>query len=256
MDYDKLLTLSGELGYRLLMSGAEIYRVEESVRYLLDAYGTDTGEVFAIPNCLIVSLRAPGQRPITVVRRIPSHGTDIYRMEALNGLCRRLCQDVPAPDEAWAQLEAVLTDHTQFSAAGQLLGFALAAAAFCVFFKGSWADSLCAGLCGLAIGACLRFMSRLGTNQFFQTIAGGFVCALLAVVLTATGLGQHSNLIITGAIMTLVPGIVITNFMRDIMAGDLISGLVKLAEALLTAAGIALGTGLALGLTRLIWGVV
>ena len=112
MDYDKLLTLTGELGYRLMMSGAEIYRVEESVRYLLGAYGVDTGEVFAIPNCLIVSLRASGQRPLTVVRRIPGHGTDIYRMEALNDLCRRLCQEVPDLDEAWVRLDRVLADRT------------------------------------------------------------------------------------------------------------------------------------------------
>ena len=256
MDYDALLNMGTELGYQLMYSGAEIYRVEESVRYLLGAYGVDTGEVFAIPNCLIVSLRASGQRPLTVVRRIPGHGTDIYRMEALNDLCRRLCQEVPDLDEAWVRLDRVLADHTQFSTAGQLFGYALGAAPFCLFFGGTLRDALCGGLCGLAIGASLLFMARLGTNLFFKTIAGGFVCALLAVALTVVGLGQHASLIITGAIMTLVPGIVITNFMRDIIAGDLISGLIKLAEALLTATGIALGTGLALALTRLIWGVV
>ena len=117
-------------------------------------------------------------------------------------------------------------------------------------------DALCGGLCGLAIGASLLFMARLGTNLFFKTIAGGFVCALLAVALTVVGLGQHASLIITGAIMTLVPGIVITNFMRDIIAGDLISGLIKLAEALLTATGIALGTGVALSLGRALLGVL
>ena len=153
MDYDKLLTLTGELGYRLMMSGAEIYRVEESVRYLLGAYGVDTGEVFAIPNCLIVSLRASGQRPLTVVRRIPGHGTDIYRMEALNDLCRRLCQEVPDLDEAWVRLDRVLADRTQFSTAGQLFGYALGAAPFCLFFGGTLRDALCGGLCGLAIGA-------------------------------------------------------------------------------------------------------
>ena len=49
-------------------------------------------------------------------------------------------------------------------------------------------------------------MARLGTNLFFKTIAGGFVCALLAVALTVVGLGQHASLIITGAIMTM-PGL-------------------------------------------------
>ena len=100
MDYDKLLTLSSDLGYHLLFSGAEIYRVEESVRYLLTAYGVETGEVFVIPNCVIVSLTAPGQKPITQMRRVPGHGTDISRMEALNALCRRLCAQRPDLDQA------------------------------------------------------------------------------------------------------------------------------------------------------------
>ena len=59
---------------------------------------------------------------------------------------------------------------------------------------------------------------------------------------------------IIGAIMALAPGVVITNFMRDIMAGDMLSGLSKFAEALLTGAGIALGTGLALSLARMLGG--
>lgn len=256
MDYDRLLMLSAELGYRLLLSGAEIYRVEESVRYLLDAYGVDTGEVFAIPNCIIVSLAAPGQRPLTTVRRVGTHGTDIRKLETLNDLCRKLCRDTPALDDAWARLEAVRSDHVQFSPLWRYFAYSLGPMAFCLFFGGTVRDALCSGVCGLAIGLSLTFMDRLGTNLFFKTIAGGFVSALLAMVLTYVGLGENSGTIITGAIMNLVPGIVITNFMRDIMAGDMLSGLSKLADSLLTATGIALGTGLAITMTRVFWGVL
>ena len=80
--------------------------------------------------------------------------------------------------------------------------------------------------------------------------------ALLAAGLTDLGVGEHIDLIIIGAIMAQAPGLVITNFMRDIMAGDMMSGLVKLAEALLTGAGIALGTGVALSLVNAVWGVL
>ena len=81
MDYDKLLNLSVELGCRLMFSGAEIYRVEESVRRLLLAYGLDSPEVFAIPNCVIVSITTPQGHPITRMRRIAGHGTDIELLE-------------------------------------------------------------------------------------------------------------------------------------------------------------------------------
>ena len=76
----------------------------------------------------------------------------------------------------------------------------------------------------------------------------------LAVLLTAAGLGTHRDLIIIGALMALVPGIAMTNAMRDIMAGDMVAGISKAAEALLIGAAIALGTALALGLTRMVTG--
>ena len=256
MDYDKLLTLSSDLGYHLLFSGAEIYRVEESVRYLLTAYGVETGEVFAIPNCVIVSLTAPGHKPITRVRRVPGHGTDISRMEALNALCRQLCVQRPELDQACTKLEEIVAERHRTPVAVELAAYVLLTSSFCLFFGGTPRDAFCGGVCGLAVGLVVPFLTRLGTNLFFKAMVGGFFCGLLAAALTDLGVGEHIGLIITGAIMAQAPGLVMTNFMRDIMAGDMMSGLVKLAEALLTGAGIALGTGVALRLVSAVWGVL
>ena len=256
LDYDKLLTLSSDLGYHLLLSGAEIYRVEESVQYLLNAYGVETGEVFAIPNCVIVSLTAPGQKPITQMRRVPGHGTDISRMEDLNALCRRLCACPPDLDRAAVELDSVIREVRHTNVAVELAAYVLLTSAFCLFFGGTARDAFCGGVCGLAVGLVVPFLTRLGTNLFFKAMVGGFCCGLLAAGLTDLGVGEHIDLIITGAIMAQAPGLVITNFMRDIMAGDMMSGLVKLAEALLTGAGIALGTGVALSLVSAVWGVL
>ena len=209
MDYDRLLNLTTDLGYQLMASGAEIYRVEESIQRLLQAYGAPRGEVFAIPNCLMVSLTSPDGRPVTQIRRMPTHGTDIYLLEKYNGLCRRLCRETPAFEEALEQM---------------------------------------------VIGLCMALMTRLGANLFFRTIAGGAASALAAVALTRLGVGQNQDLIIIGALMALVPGIAMTNAMRDIMAGDMVAGISKAAEALLIGAAIALGTALALGLTRMVTG--
>ena len=256
LDYDKLLTLSSDLGYHLLLSGAEIYRVEESVQYLLTAYGVETGEVFVIPNCVIVSLTAPGQKPITRVRRVPGHGTDISRMEALNDLCRRLCACPPDLDQAAGELDSVVQEVRHTPMAVELAAYVLLTSAFCLLFGGTARDAFCGGICGLAVGLVVPFLTRLGTNLFFKAMVGGFFCGLLAAGLTDLGVGEHIDLIITGAIMAQAPGLVITNFMRDIIAGDMMSGLVKLAEALLTGAGIALGTGVALSLVSAVWGVL
>ena len=173
LDYNKLLLLAGELGYRLMESGAEIYRVEESVHRLLRAYGVEEGEVFAIPNCIIISLTSPQGEPLTQIRRMPAHGTDIYLLEKYNGLCRALCRQAPPFDQALEQLERIGRERLAYPLWVELLAYFLGCGMFSLFYGGTVMDGVCGGLCGVAIGLCLTLTVRLGANLFFRTAAGG-----------------------------------------------------------------------------------
>ena len=106
MDYDSLLDLVTDLGYELAMSGAETFRVEESITRILAAYGV-RAEVFAIPNCLIVSLKTSDGRSMTRMRRIGFHGNDLDAVERLNNLSRTLCSRAPDPRDGQVWLHAV-----------------------------------------------------------------------------------------------------------------------------------------------------
>lgn len=254
-DLGALLDFAAELGFEIQMAGGEIYRVEETVKRLLAAYGVESGEVFAIPNCLIVSATDGDREALTRVRRVPDHGTDIYRLEAVNDLCRRLCRDPKPLREAQEDLKALLAAEPSYPFPVRLLAYFVGAALFTLFFGGTWRDGLCAGVCGSAIGLTLWFMTRMGANLFFRTITGGAVSALLALLLARTGLGESVDLITIGALMSLVPGVALTSAIRDIMVGDMVSGISKLSEAVLIAIAIALGTGLAMWLTQWLVGV-
>lgn len=250
MDYDKLLNMSVEMGCRLMSSGAEIYRVEESVRRLLQAYGLESPEVFAIPNCVIVSIATPEGHPITRMRRIAGHGTDIELLERCNGMCRWLCDHTPPVDEAQGML-ADLWEHTPKHAPWKvLMGYGIAPAFFSPLFGGGLADALCALIGGLAVGFCLLYAGRLiGSNSFFRTAVCSAVASLISLLLVRLGLGQSVDTVTISVLMVLVPGVALTNAMREIMAGDIVSGLSRAAESILTAAAIAIGSaiGLAIG---------
>ena len=68
MDYYLLTDLAATMGYHLAMSGAETFRVEDTVHRILGAYGIEC-EVFAIPNSISVSLEAANGKPLMVLRR-------------------------------------------------------------------------------------------------------------------------------------------------------------------------------------------
>ena len=67
---------------------------------------------------------------------------------------------------------------------------------------------------------------------------------LFANYLKYMGVGMLGVFIIIGVIMPLLPGVALTNCIRDIMNGDLVSGSARLMEALLTGGCIAVGAGI------------
>ena len=130
INYDQLLDLASELGFRLMSTGAEIYRVEESIQYLLRAYGVETGEVFAIPNCLIVSLTDTNGHASTRVRRIPAHGTDISLLESYNEFCRTISQSPPPLAEALERMDSIQRRHFVYPLPVLLLAYFVGGGAY------------------------------------------------------------------------------------------------------------------------------
>ena len=253
MDYNTLLEVAVDLGYELAMAGAETFRVEESVNRILDAYGIQA-ECFAIPNNLIVSIETPEGKPMTRMRRIGYHGNDLDAVERFSGLSRAFCNRKPEPSEALKWLQFVRESGKQYPAALYYLGNFLGAAGFAVYFGGTWIDWICSGICGILVGLVNRFMDGLKTNQFFSTIAASFIMAFAAYAMRAFGIARNPDAVTIGALMILVPGLLFTNAMRDIIFGDTNSGVNRIAQVLLVAVAIALGTAVAWNCSALFWG--
>ena len=252
IETEDLLELAVSLGYHLQMCGAEIYRVEEAVTRLLQAYGVP-GDVFAIPSCLIVTVCPDDAEPMTRMRRIGYHGTDIDGIERYYALCRKLCREKPPLEDAGRLLQEAKKLQTCYTLPILYLGYFLAAGAFAVHFGGTIPDGILAGLCGVLTGWFLRMLTKLQVNAFFKTITAAFLIDVISQTLTHLTMIRYADATAIGALMLLVPGMTFTDSMRDIIYGDTLSGINKLVQVLLTAAALLLGTGAALRLSRLLW---
>lgn len=253
MDYYLLLDMAVNLGYELAMAGAETYRVEESIRRVLQTYGLES-EVFAIPNCIIVSIETPEGKPMTRMRRVGQHGNDLDAVEWFSSLSRAICNRKPDPEEGIQWLTEINNRRKQYSLSSSLLGNFLAAAGFGLFFGGTLADTLWAGVIGVMMGLISHFFASIKTNPFFTTITASFLMALSAYSLSALGLTDSADAVIMGTVMLLVPGLLFTNAMRDIIYGDTNSGVNRIMQVFLVAAGIALGTASAWNTAEMLFG--
>ena len=254
MDYNTLLDLATDLGYELAMSGAETFRVEDSITRVLASYGVEA-EAFAIPNYLVVSIITDDGKPITRMRRIGYHGNDLDSVEKYNSLSRRICAEKPEPEIAMQWLMDTNNARVTYKPPLYLLGHFLGGAGFSVFFGGTLTDALFAGICGILVGLSDRFLDKFKTNQFFRTIACAFIMTFFAYLTGILNLSDNTDTVIIGALMLLVPGLLFTNAMRDIIFGDTNSGINRIVQVLLIAAGIAVGTGAAWSICNSLWEV-
>lgn len=250
MEATTLMELVCAIGTKLAMSGAETYRVEESVRRIARAYGKEA-RVYSIPNTLLVTLVIPNSQPMTQLCRIDHHGTNLEAVERYSNLSRRICAQTPDLQQALQWLEETEATQKHYSLPMELFGYVLVACGFSVFFGGNWMDCLCAGLCGLLLGVLSPILGK--TNTFFQKIICGFAMAILAYGLSALGFTRNVDTCVIGTLMLLVPGLLFTNALRDIIFGDTNSGINRIVEVLLIAAAIALGTAAAWNLADHLW---
>ena len=251
MEQKELLNLLVELGCALLQNGAETYRVEESVMLFAAACREDTPSVFAVPTCVMVSLTDGEGRTVTKSRRLHNRTVDLDRLDRLNNFCRRACSQPMTAQQAWQELEEIQASRT-YSLPLKVLGFMLISFSFTLFFGGTLRDALFS----LAMGAAAEFvvyaMERWGANGVFVNLVASGLAALLAAFAVELGPADNVDKMVIGTFMALVPGVALTNAMRDIMAGDYLAGQTRLTEALLTAAALALGAGAALSLARML----
>lgn len=244
MDYNILLDLATDLGYELAMSGAETFRVEDSIQHILHSYHVES-DAFAIPNFLVVSIITDTGKPVTRMRRIGYHGNNLDSVEKLNALSRRICASTPDPALAMQWLGETRSAAKTYDRPIEYLGDFVGAAGFAVLFGCNGVDTFWAGICGIVIGLVNHYMAALKTNPLFSSFAASFCMSLFAYFLRIADFSQNTDSIIIGALMLLVPGLLFTNGLRDIIYGDTNSGINRIVQVVLIAVALAMGTAFA-----------
>ena len=232
-----------DLGEELLISGAEVARVEDTIRRLCMAYGAESVDVFTITSSVIVTADFGERGCITQTRRISGLKFNLSAFEALNGLSRRACSERMEPVKLREELNHIgsLPKYSY----GQNCGiWALIASSFSLFFGGNLFDAFLSGFIAVVLFAVQNFLGRLRVNSYFSTVLcsllGGFL-SNLAYVIYLGKVEIHPSMINIGIIMLLIPGIALTNAIRDMFSGDTISGLLRFIEALVLSVAIAWG---------------
>lgn len=229
-----------DIGVALLNSGAEIFRVEDTINRMGYACGATHMNVFVLTSSIVVTMDYPGDGARTQTRRIyDGNGNDFTKLEQLNDLSRRFCQEPFSAEELRKEFERINADKPR--ALLRLLGCLLAASSFCFFFGGSLSDALAAGAGAALIWLLQQYLRPLCMNEVAFQFAASFLTGIAICGMVFICPALHMDRIMIGDIMLLIPGLMATNAMRDALIGDTLAGSNRLVAALLLAAALALG---------------
>lgn len=234
------------IGEMMLRAGAEIKRVEDTIVRMGIAYGATKMNVFVITSSIVVTMAFSDGRKVTQTRRIMEEsGTDFEKLEALNKLSRICCEKTLSINELRKEIEYLNKKPSQSQI---LLGSVLASGSFAIFFGGAVWDGISAAAFGLFICFLQKKIKPICPNNVIFNLLCSFLTGVGICLFSKCCPFVHADKIMIGDIMLLIPGIAMTNSVRDILVGDTISGVMRLIESLLWAGSIACGFMLAIRL--------
>lgn len=228
-------------GQIMMESGAETYRVEDTMLRMARSQSIEDAQSYVTPTGIILSL---GNGQITKIRSITTRTTDLLKIAKVNNISRKLTVQMITLEEAYDELRKIQKTNYFLPIHIQILAASIASSCSLVLFNGLWSDMPAAFVAG-GVGHLVVIIIQAVTKvQFFSEFLASLVVGIIASLAVYFNLGTELDKIIVGGIMPLVPGVIITNAVRDLMAGHFTAGIAKGTEALLTA--FAIGSGIAL----------
>ena len=246
IDYKLLANTAMLAGEIMLCSGAETYRVEDTMYHILKTSNIESTQVIAMMTGLVVTLNDPSfEQPVTMMRRVSERSTNVSNIVKVNDISRRYCGGRISLEEAYEELK-----HARGKQYNRLL-YNLAtigiAVGFAMMFGGKLHDIITAAIVGAVLAGVMTIGKIAKLSGVLVHVLSGLGIAMLTVVIQRVLFADLSvNIVIASSIMPIVPGVAITNAIRDTIQGDYLSGCARILEAFLVAMAIAVGAGLGL----------
>jgi uncharacterized membrane protein YjjP (DUF1212 family) len=211
--------------------------LERRVEELGQAVGRKVA-IFATPTLIEVAIGSfPSQRTSAI--RVSPQPVDLDFIGRLDNLVERVRQQRLTPSDALAELTALQPLRRPWP---MVIGaYALAGTAVIPALEGGWRESLAAALVGLGVGAVVVAGRQRENTRAIVAPFAAIVASLGCAVLAEAGFAISVEVATLGALVALLPGMVLTIGMRELATNHLQSGMANSAVAFVQLVGLVFG---------------
>jgi uncharacterized membrane protein YjjP (DUF1212 family) len=225
-------------GKIMIENGADMARVDDTLKRIARNSGIEQPKIFETTTGILMSIPEENSSQVEPIQK---RTIDLEKVSLVNQNSRAYQAGKITLKEFYDNLVKLNISTPFFSFWLQLVAAIVVSCTLLLMYGGEWQDLLATGVAG-GIGYCAYYYvnNRLKI-RFVSEFLGSLLIAITAVIAVHYHWGLQLNMIIVGGVMPLVPGVPITNAVRDIFAGHLLSGNARALESLLSACAIAMG---------------
>ena len=235
---DYILDFCKELGKQMIVSGANIERVDHCIERVCHAYGLHDVTCANLSTRISISAKDENKEYAHRQTDVPPQAINLERLKKLNNLSFEVVREKPPVETLYDLLHAVQTND--FPWWFILLGFVVAMAGLARIFCAGWQEILIVELNTLLLFGLSKAFSKVHINKIITNFISMFLCTLIAMGFHALGFVNFYIVCITNAFF-LIPGIPMINCARNLLCGNEMNGAIDLLKVLLEVCSIVAG---------------
>lgn len=237
----KVLEFCIELGRRMIVSGANLERVELAIQLICRVYGFTDISIFMLSSHISIGVMDGDGQYCSRQVNVPPAGIHLEKLKRLNRLSYTVVNDTPDPDE----LPSMLNEASAAREYGSLVVLAARIAAMiclCLMFGGGAREVVATALLTVLIEFVGRAMRKADLNRLVSSALIMFLGTIVIMILFTTGLSARASVLIITITMIFLPGIPLVNAVKNLICDHEMNGILQLMKVFIETA--ALGAGI------------
>lgn len=243
--FELVLDFCVELSRRMIMSGANVERVNLAIERVLSPYELNDVSIFLLPTYVSVSAKDRSGHCAVRQASIPAGGINLTRLMSLNRLSYTVKEQIPSPDRLAALLEKA-SDTKDYRDPVVLLGQICAMSCLALLFGGGIREIICVAVVTVLAHYLLILLAIPGVDKMLTNALLMWIVTSAVFLLSSAGITDKQPVVIITALMLVIPGIPLTNAVRSMLCGNELSGGMQTVRV--TVETMALATGIFLSM--------
>ena len=249
---DYVLDFCKELAKQLIVSGANIERVDHCIERVCHAYELHDVTCANLTRRISISAKDENKNYAHRQTDVPAQAINLERLKKLNNLSFEVVEKKPDPATLYDLLHDVQTNDFPWWV--MMIGYIIAMMGLARIFCAGWQEILIVELNTLILFGLAKAFNKIHINKIITNFVSMFICSMIAMGFYALHFIDNFFIVCITNAFFLIPGIPMINCARNLLCGNEMNGAIDLLKVLLEVCSIVAGVAAAYAILPVIVG--